>query len=270
MTALDASAGLVAALDRARRADDLTLRDFRAAVAAAEITSPYAAITTGAAGGDAGPLLVTGLAWQLAGRASMVFHDGRRGEPSDGWGVVAWAQTLVGALRDEVDPHNDAAGRLDRSELADAAAAVQRVADHLPVLADRLTAAVDRWSHTGRLYANARDLPPMEDMPEDRVTAVIAGRQVRARGTDLDRLRLVVGRAVNLSTGLTQALTRAVPPAASLQRRSASTSARKTKVAGASERLLDRAQAAALILAATRSSQDAPLGGVRRAAQRDL
>jgi len=49
MTALDASAGLVAALERARRADDLTLRDFRAAVAAAEITSRYAAITTGAA-----------------------------------------------------------------------------------------------------------------------------------------------------------------------------------------------------------------------------
>jgi hypothetical protein len=58
---------------------------------------------------------------------------------------------------------------------------------------------------------------------------VIAGRQVRARGTDLDPLRLAVGRAVDLSTGLTQALTRAVPPAASLQRRSASISARESK-----------------------------------------
>ena len=97
-----------------------------------------------------------------------------------------------------------------------------------------------------------------------RRAAVVFGRWlVPLRG-------LVVGRAVNLSTGLTQALTRAVPPAASLQRRSASTSARETRVAGASERLLDRAQAAALILAATRSSQDAPLSGVRRAAQRDL
>jgi hypothetical protein len=108
-------------------------------------------------------------------------------------------------------------------------AAVQHVAGQLPVLADRLIAAVDRWSRTGRLYANARDLPPMDDMPEDRVTAVIAGRQVRARGTDLDPLRLAVGRAVDLSTGLTQALTRAVPPAASLQRRSASISARESK-----------------------------------------
>jgi hypothetical protein len=92
ITALDACAALVAALDRARRADDLTLRDFRAAVAAAEITSRYATITAGMAGEDAGPLLVTGLAWQLAGRASMVFHEGRRGEASDRQGVVAWSQ----------------------------------------------------------------------------------------------------------------------------------------------------------------------------------
>lgn len=31
----------------------------------------------------------------------------------------------------------------------------------MPVLADRLTTAIDRWSRTGRLSANARDLPPM-------------------------------------------------------------------------------------------------------------
>jgi hypothetical protein len=133
----------------------------------------------------------------------MVFHDGRRGEPGRGWGVAAWAQTLVGALRDEVDPHDDAAGRLDRSKLADAAAAVQQVAGQLPALADGLIATVDRLSRTGRLYANARDLPPMEDMPEGRVRAVIAGRPVQARGTDLDRLRLVVGRTADLSTRLT-------------------------------------------------------------------
>jgi hypothetical protein len=266
MTPGDASAALVAALDRARRADDLTLRDFRAAVAAAEITNRYAAITAGMAGEDAGPLLVTGLAWQLAGRTSMLFHDGRRGEPGDRRGVVAWSQALVGALRNEIGAHADTAGRRDRSQSADVATTVRQVASQLTILADRLTAAVDRWSRTGRLYANARDLPPMEDMPEDRVKAVIAGRQVRARGADLDRLRLVVGRAADLSTGLT----RAVPSATSRQRRWASTSAREAQAHGLSEGLLDRAQAAALTLAATRPSQDTPLGGVGRAPQRDV
>ena len=56
MTVLDAAAGLLAALDRAQRADDLTLRDFRAAVAAAELTSRYAAVVAGQTGRDAGPL----------------------------------------------------------------------------------------------------------------------------------------------------------------------------------------------------------------------
>ncbi|MGY1829032.1 hypothetical protein ACI8AA_01240 [Geodermatophilus sp. SYSU D01180] len=206
-TALDAAAALVAALDRARRAGDLTLRDFRAAVAAAEITSRYASVIAGRAGEDAGPLVVTGLAWQLAGRASTVFHDGR---PADR-GVVQCAQDLVGALRDQVDAHADLAGRRNRDEPADGAAAVGHAVGQLPVLADRLVAAVDSWSHTGRLYAHPQDLPAMEDMPGDRVTAVIAGRAVRARGGDFDRLRLVVGRAADLSTGLTTALASAVP-----------------------------------------------------------
>jgi hypothetical protein len=243
VTALDASAGLVAALDRARRADDLTLRDFRAAVAAAEITSRYAASTTGMAGRDAGPLLVTGLAWQLAGRASMVFRDGRRREPGGGWGVVAWAQTLVGALRNEVDAHAAPAGRRDRSEPADAAAAVQQVAGQLPVLADRLIATVDRWSRTGQLYANARDLPPMEDMPEDRVKAVIAGRQVRARGTDLNRLRLVVGRAADLSTRLPDALPPVAEPGHPAQQPLAGRHAPRARVPRMAPRQLGRAQA---------------------------
>ncbi|MGY1631890.1 hypothetical protein ACI784_09325 [Geodermatophilus sp. SYSU D01186] len=249
-TALDASAALVAALDRALQADDLTLRDFRAAVAAAELTSRYAAISTGRAGEDAGPLMLTGLAWQLAGRASMVFHDGHRAEPGDRRGVVAWSQTLVSALSSEVHAHADAAGRRDRRELADVAAAVHRVAGELPVLADRLSAAVDRWSRTGRLYANARDLPPMENMPEERVSAVIAGQQVRASGADLDRLRVAVGRAVDLSIGLTHVLACAASPAATSQR----------PLPSAPGRLLDRAHAVALSLAAVRFGPDAARG----------
>jgi hypothetical protein len=243
VTALDASAALVAALDRARRADDLTLRDFRAAVAAAEITSRYAASTTGMAGGDAGPLLVTGLAWQLAGRASMVFHDGRRGEPGERQGVVACSQTLVGALRHEVEAHVDTAGRRDRSELADVAAAVHQVAGQLPALAERLIAAVDRWSRNGQLYANARDLPPMDNMPESRVHAVIAGHQVLVRGADLDRLRQVVDRAADLSIGLADALPRAAATGQPAQQRLAGRYAPEARVPQVAQRLLGHAQA---------------------------
>ena len=184
----------------------------------------------------------------------MVFHDGRREQPGDGWGVVAWAQTLVGALRNMVDPHIDAAGRLDRSELADVAAAVQRVAGQLPVLADRLTAAVDRWSRTGRLYANARDLPPMEDMPEDRVSAVIAGRQVRARGTDLDRLRLAVGRAADLSTRLPDALPQAAEPGRPARQPLAGRHAPGARVSRMAQRQLGRAQDDGRDIAPLRSS----------------
>ncbi|MGY1684954.1 hypothetical protein ACI8AK_05125 [Geodermatophilus sp. SYSU D00867] len=269
VTALDAAAALVAALDRARRADDLTVRDFRAAVAAAELTSRSAALTAGRAGEDAGPLVLTALAWQLAGRASTVFHDGRRADPADRRGVVRCAQALVRLLRDQVDGYADTAGRGDHHELADGAAAVGYAVGQLPVLADRLVAAVDRWSHSGRLYANARDLPPMEDMPGDRVTAVIAGRPVQASGADLDRLRLVVGRAAELSTGLTNAFTVAVPLAASLPRRSAGRSAREAQFYGSFERLLDRAQLAASPAAIT-FKRKAPRGGARRGPQPDV
>ncbi len=199
VTPLDAAAALVAALERAQRADDLTLRDFRAVIAAAEVTSRYAAAAAGMVGEDAGPMVVAGLAWGLVGRASMAFHDGRQGQAGDRQGVVAWSQTLVGALRDQVDAHADTVGPRDGRASADAA--VRQVAGHLPVLADQLAAVVDRWSRTGQLYANARDLPPMEDMPADRVRAVIAGRHVEAQGADLDRLRLTVGRAADLTTG---------------------------------------------------------------------
>jgi hypothetical protein len=243
VTVLDAAAGLLAALDRARRADDLTLRDFRAAVAAAELTSRYAAIAAGMAGQDTGPLLVAGLAWHLAGRASMVFHDGRRGAPGDGEGVVASAQALVRALRTEIDAPGDTVGRRDQRTPADVAAAVRQIAAQMPVLAGRLTTAIDRWSCTGRLYANARDLPPMENMPEDRVHAVITGRQVQARGADLDRLRQVVARAADLSTGLPDALPRAVGTGSLSQRHQTDRHDRAAQVPGGAERLLNHAQA---------------------------
>jgi len=242
-TVLDAAAGLLAALDRAQRADDLTLRDFRAAVAAAELTSRYAAVGAGQTGRDAGPLLVAGLAWQLAGRASMVFHDGRRGAPGDGGGVVASSQALVRALRNEVDAPADMAARQDQKAPTDVAAAVQQVASHMPVLADLLTMAVERWSRIGQLFANARDLPPMEAMPEDRIQAVIAGIHVRASGADLNGLRQVVGRAADLSTELSVALLRAADAEPPAHRPRTGRRDRGAGVPGDADRLLSRAHA---------------------------
>ena len=243
VTVLEAAAGLLAALDRARQADDLTLRDFRAAVAAAELTGRYAAVAAGMTGRDAGPLLVAGLAWQLAGRASMVFHDGRRREPGDGGGVVASSQALVRALHNDVGAPADIGEQRDHKTPADVAAAVQQVARHMPALADRLTMAVERWSRTGQLFANARDLPPMEAMPADRIQAVIAGRHVPAVGADLDRLRKVVDRAADLSTGVAEVLHRAAGTGGVVQRPRTDRRDRVAEVPGDAKRLLSRAHA---------------------------
>ena len=243
VTVLEAAAGLLAALDRAQRADDLTLRDFRAAVAAAELTSRYGAAAAGMTGRDAGPPLVAGLAWQLAGRASMAFHDGRRGAPGDRGGVVPSSQALVRALRNEVEAPADLGEQRDRKTPADVATAVQQVASHMPVLAARLTMAVERWSHTGQLFANARDLPCMEALPEDRIDAVIAGKHVRASGADLDRLRKLVGRAADLSARLAEALHRTAGTDPLAQRHRTDRPNQEAKLPGDSERLRSRAHA---------------------------
>jgi hypothetical protein len=255
VTALDASAALVAALDRAQRTHPLTLREFRAAVAAAEIISRSAATLTAAGtGDDVGPLLVTGLAWQLAGRASTVFDDGRRAGLLDPRGVVAWARSLAGALHTDIDRLSDLAAVGNDRDVPHLAGTVQQITGQLPALADQLMAAVDRWSRTGRLYASARDLPPMEVMPEDRIQAVIAGRHVRACGADLDRLRRVVGRAADLSTGLADALHRAAGTGPLAQGHQAGRRDRETQVPGVAERLLNHAQVVDRDVTTTRSS----------------
>jgi hypothetical protein len=263
VTALDASAALVAALDRAQRTDDLTLREFRAAVAAAEITSRSAATVTAAAtGDDVGPLLVTGLAWQLAGRTSTVFDDGRRAGPADPQGVVAWARALAGALRTESDRVADLAAVRDGRVAPHLTGKVQQITGQLPVLADQLIGAVDRWSRNGRLYASARDLPSMADMPEDRIKAVIAGRHVRASGADLDRLRQVVGRAADLSTGLADALHRAAGTGPLAPGHQADRHAPRTRTPVAAERLLSHAQSldrdVTTIRSSHRTAREAP------------
>jgi hypothetical protein len=252
-TAIEASAALVAALNRTQRVGDLTLRDFRAAVAAAEITSRCAATVTAAAtGDDVGPLLVTGLAWQLAGRTSMAFHDGHRAGTADPRGVVAWAQALAGALRAEVAPRTDIAALRDRSDLPSMAHRVRQITAQLPALGHQLAAAVQGWSRTGRLVVSARDLPPVEDMPADRIDAVITGRHVMARGADLDQLRRVVNRAADLSTGLAGALHRASTDPKE-QRHQVDRHARGVQTRDMAERLLDRSQATEHAITAIRS-----------------
>lgn len=252
-SALDASAALVATLDRIQRdGDNLSLRDFRAAVAAAEIASRCAATVAAAAtGDDVGPLLVTGLAWQLAGRTSTAFHDGHRAGTADPRGVVAWAQALAGALRAEVAPRTDISALRDRSDLPSTADRVRQVTAQLPALGDRLAAAVERWSRTGRLVVSARDLQPVENMSADRIDAVIAGRHVMARGADLGQLRRVVDRAADLSTGLAGALHRALTDP--MQRHQVDRHTRGVQTPGLTERLLDRSQATEHAITAIRS-----------------
>jgi hypothetical protein len=212
VTVLDASAALVAALDRAQRTNDLTLREFRAAVAAAEITSRSAATVTAA------------------------------------------ARTLTGALHTDIGRLSDlAAARSDRDALH-LAGTVQQITGQLPVLADQLIAAVDRWSRTGRLYASARDQPQMANMPEDRIKAVIAGRHVRASGADLDRLRQAVDRAADLSTGLADALHRTAGTRPPAQGHQADRHAREAQLPVVAERLLSHAQAVERDVTTIRSS----------------
>ena len=85
--------------------DGLSLRDFRAAVAAAEITSDYAASVVAAGSGDEGmrPLL-TAVAWGIHGPDSMTFEDGHRARPTDPHGVVPWARTSPTRFATTWDP----------------------------------------------------------------------------------------------------------------------------------------------------------------------
>ena len=243
LTALDASAALTAALDRAQRADVLTLREFRAAVAAAEITTRFAAAIAAAATEDAGgPHLVTGLAWQLAGRASMVFHDGQRAGPTDPRGVVAWARELAGAMRTDMGSYADISALRDRRDVASLVPGVRQILNQLPFLAEQLATSVDRWARSGRLYAAAKDLPPVENMQAERVWAVIAGQTVPARGADFDRLRRTVDRAADLTTDLACVLNHAGTTGPATQRHLAEPHARRVQAPSAAEQLHDHAR----------------------------
>ncbi len=91
---------------------------------------------------------------------------------------------------------------------AAAAHHLQQTANQLPVIAGQLHATTSRWGIEGLLRAHARDLPAMEDMPEDRVRQVVAGQLVQAAHQDLAPLSAAVTRAGSLSTALAAELTR--------------------------------------------------------------
>lgn len=243
ITAPDAAAGLTAALDRGRRAGELTLREFRAATAAAEITSRYgAAVTAAATGGAAAPAQAAAAAWQLTGRITQTFDDGRPTKPTDPQGVIPWAQALAAAVTAEVGSDAAIPALRDRRDLPEVVGRTQPAVNQLPLLAEQLAAVVDHWSATGQLTADARDLPPTEDMAEDRVRDVLAGRRVQAHGHDLDMLAQAVHRAGALSTGLADALNRAMSPAEPTQRHLTRAYAQQVHAPGAAERLLAQAQ----------------------------
>ena len=254
VTALDSAAALIAAVDRAQEAESLSLRDFRAAVAAAEITSRYAAaVVAAAAGEEAEPPLVAAAAWQLAGRLSMAFVDGQAGGPSDRRSVVSWARALADALHADLGSHADIAAFRDREDLSPVLKRVEQVANQMPVIADQLATAVGRWSRTGQLFVHARDLRPVDDMPDQRVHDVISGRYVEARGSDLDHLRHVVRQAGALSTALAVALNRATPPGPTLQRHLTSAYASQLRAPGSAQQLLSHANDVAQAVAHFRS-----------------
>lgn len=92
---------------------------------------------------------------------------------------MAHARALADVLRCCVGDPAGIAHPEDARDLPGAAGTLENVVGQLPTLADQLVAAVDRWSRTGHLYADARDLSPIEDMPGEWVQAVLAGRHVQ-------------------------------------------------------------------------------------------
>lgn len=259
----EASAGLVAALARARRDDQLSLRELRVVVAVAVVASRDTALVAAALTEETErPWEATAAAWRATGQATMAFEDGRRGAPADPRTVSAWAKALVDAVRRDLGPSTEASILRQRADLARMAAGTGELANQLPVLAGELSAAVDRWARTGQLYAYARDLPPMENMPEDRVREVIAGRRVQARGPDLDHLRHAIGRAATLSTSLADAVNRATAVGLRAPGHPAGTHTQHVAAPGSPDRLLDQAQTVAQALAATRFPLSHTPGGV--------
>lgn len=252
--AAEAAATLVAAIDRADRQGGLALREFRAVTAAGELsTRSIAAVAAALPGGDNGqPWRSAAIGWQVAGRATYLFEDGHRAPRTE---VTNWANLIADALQRDLGTAAgiDGASLRARGDLPELVTAVRQVANQVPVLADQLAAATLRWAEEGRFSASARDLPQMEDMPEQRVRDVIAGHRVIASGEDLDPLTRSVTRAGSLSTALADALNHAEPAGPPMQPKLVAAYAARIRAPGSPEELVRHARDVELALAANRT-----------------
>ncbi|WP_246063767.1 hypothetical protein [Blastococcus colisei] len=251
--AAEAAATLVAAIDRADGQGGLALREFRAVTAAAELSvRNIAAVAAALPGGDNGqPWRSAAIAWQVAGRATYLFEDGHGAPRTE---VTNWANLVPDALHRDLGPAAgiDASSLRARGDLQELVTACQQVANQIPVVADQLAATTLRWAKEGRLSASARDLPQMEDMPEQRVRDVIAGHRVIASGQDLDPLTRSISRAGSLSTALADALNHAGPAGPPMQPKLAAAYAARIRAPGAPEDLVRQARDVEHALAASR------------------
>jgi hypothetical protein len=249
----EAAATLVATIDRAERQGGLALREFRAVTAAAELSiRNIAAVAAALPGGDNGqPWRSAAIAWQVAGRATYLFEDGHRASRTE---VTNWANLIPDALH----RHLGTAAGIDASSLRahgdpqELITALQQVANQIPVVADQLAATTLRWAKEGRLSASARDLPQMDDMPEQRVRDVIAGHRVIASGQDLDPLTRSITRAGSLSTALADAFNRAGLAGPPMQPSLTAVYAARVRTPGSAEELVRHARDVEQAMAANR------------------
>jgi hypothetical protein len=136
-------------------------------------------------------------AWRAVQEALRPFTDGTRRPHRDTPLLVEAAQRLHLAAA----PHTSARmlGRNRRTAIATAT-------QHLPTLAEHLTAVVNRWAQQGWLLAYARHLPPRQD----RVSQYLVGHRpagiVRADHIDLRRVRATIDRARLLAIELAASL----------------------------------------------------------------
>ncbi|HWK80090.1 MAG TPA: hypothetical protein VNP95_04960, partial [Thermomicrobiales bacterium] len=88
---------------------------------------------------------MTPMAWNLLGRLSLVFADGRGGSVAEDATVIPAARALVHALRADLGRVREleALPLADRQRLM---AVARDVVAQLPELGDRLATAIDQWA----------------------------------------------------------------------------------------------------------------------------
>jgi hypothetical protein len=243
-SALEASVALAHAVARAATDSRLTIREFRAAVAACEVAARYAVVAADALHEPVVAAAPT--AWQLVGRLSMTFSEGRGTSAASSGRVIPAAQTLVLSLRGDLGPAS-ALSALPPEDRRHVAAAVRDVTAQLPELGDRLAGVAARWARTGTLLSRARDLPQAVDMPLSRLPDVLSDRSVSAHDEDFALLRLSLNRATELSRALADAVHGEASGSPPLRPHVLDGQHQRITAPGAAERLLSHAKAVTLL-----------------------